>query len=443
MVTHRKNNYNFKEKGRFEVDISMKKSSVGDPFTIVPPAEKMVLFLRQHAGRETKPIVQPGDSVGCGQTIGENKEGDSISVPVHSPVNGKIIDIKKLKHPLSGLEELAVIIETASEGQNSSLSPLNPKDMSKEQLVQRVREAGIVGLGGASFPTHIKLTPNKKISHLIINAKESDANIACDFQLMVEKSRDVVTGILLIAQILDVNHITFASRTKEGEAPEFDRLLRENNIIIARIRPNYSVGSERLLVKEVLNKEIPSGKFPPDVGVVVHNIATAYAISRAVYNGEALISRGLTFYSKKTGGKNLWVRMGTPINHVLNFLGILSGEFERYVLGSIMMGPSISDPSLPVLKATSGVTAFTKEERDPYVDPLPCIRCGYCNIVCPVFIYPQLIMDAEKKGNVKGLRKLHVADCIECGLCSYVCPSQIKLTPYLTGGKRRIREKKE
>ncbi len=443
MVAHRKNDYNFKERGRFEVDISMKKTAVGDPFTIVPPAEKMVLFLRQHVGRETKPIVQPGDPVKCGQKIGEINEGDPWSVPVHSPVDGKIVTIKKLSHPLSGEEENAVIIETTSEGQNSSLSPLNPNDVSKEQLVERVREAGIVGLGGASFPTHVKLTPNKKLSHLIINAKESDSNIACDFRLMVEKSREVVNGILLIAKILDVTHITFASRTKEGQTPEFDELLRENNITIARIRPNYSVGSERLLVKEVLNKEIPSGKFPPDVGVVVHNIATALAISRAVYNGEALISRGLTFYSKKTGGKNLWVRMGTPINHVLSFLGMSSGEFERYVLGSIMMGPLVSDPSLPILKATSGITAFTREERDPYVNPLPCIRCAYCNIVCPVFIYPQLIMEAEKKGNVKALHKLHVVDCIECGLCSYVCPSRIKLTPYLVGGKRRIREKKE
>jgi electron transport complex protein RnfC len=257
---------------------------------------------------------------------------------------------------------------------------------------------------------------------------------------MTEKPKEIISGIKLMGKMLDVEDITFATRTQEGETPEFQSLLRQNGISMTKIRPCYSIGSERLLVKEVLGKELPSGKYPHDIGVIVHNVSTAYAVARAIDKGEPLVSRGLTFYSKKTGGKNLWVRMGTPIGYILTQLGLSPGDFDRIILGSIMMGSAIDDSQSPVLKATSGITAFSDSEPDPYKDPLPCIRCGYCNIVCPVEIYPQLIMEAEKKGKKKRLKNLHVEDCIDCGLCSYVCPSRIKFTKYLIGAKNRIRK---
>ncbi|MFO8018717.1 MAG: electron transport complex subunit RsxC [Promethearchaeia archaeon] len=431
--------HHFKENGGFEVDISMKMEAIDEPFQKVPPANEMIVFLRHHIGRETKPLVKQGQSVTFGQKIGGISEKEGMFVPVHSPVNGKVMDITEMKHPLSGKKESAVIIKTTSENEEAPLEPLDPKESTRNELLNRVKEAGIVGLGGAAFPTHLKLSMDKKVSHLIINAKESDPNIACDFRLMTEKPEEIVNGIKLMGKMLDVEDITFATRTREGETPKFGSMLMENGISMKRVRPCYSIGSERLLVKEVLGKEVPSGKYPHDVGVIVHNVSTAYAVARAIHKGEPLVSRGLTFYSKKTGGKNLWVRMGTPVGHILNHVGLSPSDFDRITLGSIMMGPGIDNSSSPVLKATSGVTAFTHREPDPYKDSLPCIRCGYCNTVCPVYIYPQLIMEAEKKGKRKRLKNLHVEDCINCGLCSYVCPSRIKFTKYLIGAKNRIR----
>ncbi|TFG00245.1 MAG: electron transport complex subunit RsxC [Promethearchaeota archaeon] len=433
-----KESHHFKEKGRFKLDLHMKMDAIDKPYKKVPPADKMVVFLRQNMGVETKPIVEVGESVKYGQKIGEYESGGPMVVPVHSPVEGTIMEIKKMEHPGSGKKENAILIKTISESDKPNLDPIQIEDATKEELLKRIREAGIVGLGGAAFPTHVKLSPNKKVSHLIINAKESDPNIACDFRLMKEKPKEIISGIIIMAKILMVEKIVFATRIHEEQLAEFDTLLKENNIEITRIHHNYSVGSEKLLVKEILNREVPCGKYPPDVGVVVHNISTAYAVSRAIEKGEPLVSRGLTLYSEKKGGQNLWVRMGTPISHILNYAGISPTEFNRIVLGSLMMGFTIPNSSYPTLKATSGITAFTQEQSDPYSDPLDCIRCGYCNIVCPVDIYPQMIMEAEKKGNAKMLKKLHVEDCIECGLCSYVCPSKIKFTKYLIGGKNRI-----
>ncbi len=435
--------HHFKEEGGFEMDISMKKGSIDDPFTEVPPADKMIVFLRQHIGKETKPLVEEGASVKYGQKIGDNQDAGPMVVPVHSPVNGTVEEIKKIKHPISMEQEKAVIIKTEDEGKEPYYNPIDPDKASRKELLDRMREGGIVGLGGASFPTHVKLSEERDISHLIINAKESDPNLACDVRLMMEKGEDMIKGIKLMAKMLQVNNIVFATRTKKGEVPKFERFLERNDINITRIRPNYSVGSERLLVKEVLDREVPSGEFPPAVGAVVHNVATAYAVSEAVIRGESLVSRGLTLYSKKTGGRNLWVRMGTPVSHVLQNLGTSPEIFDRIAIGSIMMGPTIPNPSYPIMKATSGITAFTHSESSPYEKQKACIRCGYCNTVCPVDIYPQMIMEAEKKNNIDRLKKLHVEDCIDCGLCSYVCPSDIKLTPYLRRGQSKVKKSKD
>ncbi|TXT53897.1 MAG: putative Electron transport complex subunit C [Promethearchaeota archaeon] len=447
MIFEREEKIDFIEKGGFKVDASMKLDGLDDSFTTIPPAENMIVFLRQHIGLENVPLVDKGDTVEYGQKIGDinksDKEGAKttppLAVPVHSPVDGKVVEMKKMRNPLSGEVENAIIIETTSESTNNPYDPMDPKTSSKEELLKRVREAGIVGLGGAAFPTYAKLS-QKNISTLIINAKESDPNIACDFRLMLEKPKEMVSGIKLMAKILEAERIIYATRTKQGETPELTKLLGQNSIEIVRIRPCYSLGSENLLVKEVLGKEVPSGKYPPSVGVLVHNVFTAYAVSRAIEEGEPLISRGITLYSPKTGAKNFWVRMGTPIEHILKFSGIRHENLSRVLLGSLFMGQAIPDPSYPILKATSAVTAFTKENPDPYESPLPCIRCGYCNSVCPVDIYPQLIMEAEKKKDAERLKKLHVEVCIDCGLCSYVCPSRIRFTKYLSGGKKRIRQ---
>jgi len=437
-----KNNQNFQEKGGFEVDITMKREAIEDSFTEVPPADKMKVFLSQCIGPKAKPLVEKGDEVKYGEKIGGKEEQGKMMVPVHSPVTGTIEEIKKIRHPLSGEKEEAVIIKTEDDKKESTYEPIDVEKASREELLDRVREAGIVGLGGAAFPTHVKLS-EEGISTLLINAKESDPNLASDVRLMMEKPEELIEGIKLMGRILDVDDIIFATRTEEGSTPKFEKLLRKNDVKIERVRPNYSVGSEILLVKEVLGKEVPSGEFPPSVGTVVHNVATAHAVAKAVKEGISLVSRGITFYSEKTGGKNLWVRMGTPIEHIFDFMDVSDHDFARVALGSIMMGPTVPYSSHPLLKATSGLTGFSKKEKDPYEEEKPCIRCGYCNTVCPVDIYPQMIMKAAKKDYIERLKNLDVLDCINCALCSYVCPSDIKLTPHLEKAQAEMRKIKE
>ncbi len=427
----------FQEEGGFEVDITMKREAIEDPFTEVPPADKMKVFLNQCVGPEAEPLVEEGDKVRYGEKIGGKEEQGEMLVPVHSPVNGTIEEIKKIRHPLSGEKENALIIKTEDAEEETTFEPIDVENASREELLKRVRDAGIVGLGGAAFPTHVKLS-EKGISTLLINAKESDPNLASDVRLMMEKPEELIEGIKLMGKILDVDDIIFATRTAEGSTPKFEKLLRENDVEIERVRPNYSVGSEKLLVKEVLGKEVPSGEFPPSVGTVVHNVATAHAVEKAVLEGKSLVSRGITFYSEETGGQNLWVRMGTPIQHIFDFMDVSDHSFARVALGSIMMGPTVPDTSYPLLKATSGLTGF--DRLDEYEREKPCIRCGYCNTVCPVDIYPQMIMKGAQKDDMKRLKNLDVLDCINCALCSYVCPSNIKLTPHLDKAQKKMRE---
>jgi len=441
MVNKERGHRRFKEKGGFELDLHMKREAIEDSFTEVPPADKMRVFLRQQIGPEPEPLVEEGSPVAYGEKIGGTIEDEDWSVPIHSPVNGRVKEIKNMVHPISGDEETAVIIETTDDEKEPFYDPMDPKQASRKDLLKRIRESGVVGLGGAVCPTHGKLMEAKdRVSHLIINAKESDPNVACDVRLMIEKPKELIDGIKLMGKILDVDNIVFATRTKEGEIPDFERYLEGEDIDVVRVRPNYSVGYGRLLVTEILDEEVPHHKHSVDIGALVHNVGTAYAISRAIRKGEPLVSRGLTYYSKDEGGKNLWVRTGTPVEHILDFVGASITDFERVALGSIMMGPSVSDPSTPVMKAHAGVTGFTEGEKHPYEDQTWCIRCGYCNTVCPVDIYPQLIMKAQKKGKKKRLKKLNSDACMDCGLCSFVCPARINFKPFLRRAKSEMWE---
>ncbi len=430
---HRK----FEENGGFELDLRMKREAIESPFEEVPPADEMTVFLRQHIGPECRPLVEEGDEVKYGQKIGGGEDLGWLMVPVHSPVDGTVKSIEKIEHPISGDEETAVIIKTENEEKRRVYEPLDPKEASRDELIQRIREAGIVGLGGAVFPTHAKLDEAKgEVSTLIINAKESDPNVACDVRLMVERPREMIDGIKLMAYIIGADDIVFATRTQEGELPEFEKHIeRERNIRIARVRPNYSIGYGRLLITEILGDVVPHNKHSTDIGALVHNVLTAYAISRAIRKGEPLVSRGLTYYSQDIRGRNLWVRNGTPVGHIFDYLGESPSKFERVALGSIMMGPAIPDTSTPLLKAHAGVTGFTEDEPHPYEHQTWCIRCGYCNTVCPVDIYPQMIMKAQKKGKTKRLKKLNPDTCMDCGLCSFVCPARINFKPHLRKAK--------
>jgi electron transport complex protein RnfC len=418
----------YEEKQGFKIDAEMKLDLEKDPFEEIPPPPVATVFLDQHVGSPGKPLVKEGDRVLTGQKITEGEE--ALTLPVHSPITGRVTGFVELRHPISGSMKQAVIIEAEGE-EGWLLMEKYPdfKSLTVQEIIGRVREAGIVGLGGAAFPAHIKLSRGADVDHLIINAKESDPNLACDVRLVLERPEELINGIEIMAHALEVEQVIFATRTEEGELHQFEKFLKERGIKIAHIRPSYSVGSERLLVRELLGREVPADQFPPDVGVVVHNVATCLATTEAVVEGKPLISRGITFYSRKTGGKNLWVRMGTPVEHILNYMGISSESIDRVVLGSIMMGKGAPDLRTPLVKCFAGVVALTSDEHTPYENPYPCIRCGYCDAICPVDIYPSLLLEALEKGKTETLDILNIDSCIDCNLCSYVCPSSIRVNP--------------
>ncbi len=425
--------YRFWERGGFAVDASVKLGGDERAFETVPDPALCVVFLQQHIGAPNVPVVEPGDEVMEGQKLGDSSE--PMGVPVHAPVAGRILKIDMAHHPVKEAPGEAVFIERAESSRSPERLPgfsLDQLDQAApEALVQAVREAGVVGLGGAAFPAHVKLAFREKATHLIVNAKESDPNVACDVRLKKERPDEIVAGIRAMMRMLEPQETIFATRAEAGAFPELEAQLRAWGIRIAHIRSSYSVGSDKLLVKELLGKEVPCGAYPPDVGAVVHNVFTAFAVARALFHGEPLVARGMTLVARKTGPRNLWVKVGTPVDDVLRHVGVDPSDVQRLTLASLMMGGAIPHAQVPVVKATAGISVFGPEERSPYERERACIRCGYCNMVCPVRIYPVLIMEAMKRGRTANLTKLHAEDCIDCGLCSYVCPSSIKLTRYL------------
>ncbi len=434
--------YHFQERGGFTVDATVKRGAENIAFQPVPDPETCVVLLRQHIGTPNEPLVSPGDEVVEGQKIGDSEE--RMCVPVHAPVSGKVKKICKVYH--SGLKEPAEAVFIERTAEEKSPERLPTFDLSRLEatdpvaLVAAVREAGVVGLGGAAFPAHVKLSFKDKTTHLVINAKESDPNVACDVRLKRERPEELVAGIRAMAHMLEPKEIIFATRAERGEFPELEERLKVAGIDLVHIRPSYSVGSDKLLVKELLGREVPCGSYPPDVGAVVHNVFTAYAVARGLFAGEPLVSRGITVISRKTGPLNLWVKMGTPVGDVLQHVGVAPDSVQRLAVASMLMGEALPHPDVPLVKATAAISAFGPEERSPYERERACIRCGYCNMVCPVSIYPVLIMEAEKRGLVGRLRKLHAEDCIDCGLCSYVCPSVIKLTGYLRRAMAAVKQ---
>jgi len=437
----RRDRYRFNEAGGFAVDATIKRGGEDAPFQTVPDPDLCIVFLKQHAGAPNESLVGPGDTVVEGQKIGASKE--AMSVPVHAPVGGRVLKIEDTYHPVAGGPAPAVFIERSEDaGPPVRLPAVEPEaldDTARAELLAAVREGGVVGLGGAAFPAHVKLGMRDKVTRLVINAKESDPNVACDVRLKQERPADIVAGIQAMARMLGPNEIVFATRAEPGAFPELEARLAKAGVSVAHIRPSYSVGSDKLLVKELFGLEVPCGAYPPDVGVVVHNVFTAYAVARALFAGEPLVSRGLTLISRETGPINLWVKVGTPLRHVLMHVGLDPAAYERLAIASMLMGQTVPNPDVPMLKATAGICAFGPDEPSPYAKQLPCIRCGYCNLVCPVGIYPVLIMEAEKREDMRRMKKLHAEDCIDCGLCSYVCPSAIKLTGHLRRAMTAVR----
>ncbi|MBZ4650557.1 RnfABCDGE type electron transport complex subunit C [Thermosipho africanus Ob7] len=396
------------------------------PIKKAPLPEKVIVFMQQHAGAPAKPVVQVGDEVKTGQVIGE--PSGFVSAYVHSPVTGKVVEVKKISNIIFGKAVDAVIIERESEDDWELLPHGDFEKFSKEELLDIIQKAGIVGLGGAMFPTHIKLNPpkDKKIDTLIINGAECEPYLTIDHRMMLEKHEEILLGIEIVKKILNVKNVYIGIEDNKIDAINLLNDKWRGKVTVVPLKTKYPQGAEKQLIYAVTKRSVPRGGLPLDVGVVVQNVSTMYAIKEAVIDGKPLIERGLTLTGeaiKKPG--NWWIRIGTPISWIVDNLGegFKEGLEEiKVLMGGPMMGIPINNIETPIVKGNNGITSIVPHEQKSTF----CIRCSYCVNVCPMGLQPYLLDLLGKKKRYDEAASIGLMDCIECGSCTYICPAKIE-----------------
>jgi len=402
--------------------------------------------MSQHTGAPAEPTVKRGDRVSAGQVIG--LASGFISANVHSPVAGKVSDIGRYPHPLGG-EALAVVIKPDGEGEERDFrEPVrDPERLSPGEAVNMVKEAGIVGLGGAAFPTHVKLSPpaGKKIDTVILNGAECEPYLTADHRLMVERPEDVIAGLVIARKILGAERSFVAiEANKPDAAREISRAGRKAGGVQVRLLPvRYPQGGEKQLIFAVTGRRVPPPPgLPMDVGCLVLNVGTAVAIYEAVRFGKPLIERVIT----ATGGGfprpgNFKVKIGTPLGAVIEACGGLKDDTAKVVFGGPMMGLTQHSDQVPVIKGTSGVLALSWSETRIEKEAA-CIHCGRCVDACPMNLIPTTIASLVDGEMWEEAESYHVLSCIECGSCAYVCPARIKLVQRFKYAKSVIQSRR-
>ena len=405
--------------------------------------KKAFIVLSQHFGKACSPVVAVKDYVLTGQKIASADSG--IFSPIHSSVSGNVVSIKDCPHPTLGRYK-AVIIENDFKDEHikDELSaPKRKQEIEKipnETLKNLIFEAGIVGLGGAGFPTHIKLSPPKPVDSFILNGAECEPCLTADSRLMQENAYEIIQGMDIVMRILNIKNGFVAIEDNKPEAiKKMQGIIKNTNYELEILKSNYPQGGEKQLIKSVLNREVPSAGLPFDVGVVVHNVATVFAIYEAIYKNKPLYERIITVTgSCLENPMNLKVRIGTTIKEVIDECGSLKEEPLKVIMGGPMMGVAQYSLDSPVIKGTSGIILLSKKEVK-IEDEKFCIRCGRCIEYCPVGLMPSLINLATLKEEWELAKIYGALDCNECGLCSYVCPSKIDLVQSIKYAKLRIK----
>jgi electron transport complex protein RnfC len=412
-----------------------------------PLPKRVILSLSQHTGAPSEPLVKNGDLVKTGQLIAKGK--GFISSSLHSSISGKIIAVEDQIHPVLGRFE-AIVVESDGRDEKGFSGPQREvPTLSAEEIRDIVRDAGIVGLGGAAFPTHVKLSPpqSKKIDTLIINGAECEPFLSCDHRIMLEKSKEIILGIHLLSRALGVKDVLIGVEGNKLDAIEalgsaiFMVKGEGCKIRVVRLKTRYPQGGEKQLIKTLLKREVPSGGLPMDIGCVVNNVQTVFALYEAVYFGKPLYERVISVSGKfLSKPRNLLARVGTPIKNLLEFCGLGAKENAyKVIMGGPMTGVAQYDMGSPVLKGTSGILVLErklKEEKES-----DCIRCSRCIEACPAGLMPCMIGAGAKNNRFDIAASYDPFDCIECGSCSYVCPSRIELVQLIKLAKVKLKKK--
>ena len=402
------------------------------------PAE-VVIPLSQHIGAPAKACVEEGAEVLMGQRIGE--PAGFISAAVHASVSGKVKAVEP-RVGMMGVEVLSVVIDNDGEDRPAERSGLGDawSDASPDEIKEKIGQAGIVGMGGATFPTMVKLSPPaaKPIDTVILNGAECEPMLTADHRLMLESPEDVVRGLQIVLKVLGAKSGFNGVEENKPEAIEILRKAAPKGIEVVPLKVKYPQGAEKQLISACLGRSVPSMGLPMDVGVVVHNVGTAKAISDAVVLGKPLFERVVTISgSAVEKPANLLVRVGTPISEVISFLGGAKGDLGKLIVGGPMMGFAQRTDAAAVTKGTSGILLFSNDEINTD-EPLPCIRCGRCIRACPMRISPTDIATFSRLRMAEEAEAADALDCMECGTCAYGCPSGIPLVQEIRLGKATI-----
>lgn len=418
-----------------------KNCSNGVPIAAMPLLPRYVVPLRQHIGTPAHPLVAPGDTVLRGQMIAA--ADGYVSTAVHAPTSGRIVAVAPhvIAHP-SGLAEPCIVIESDGRDEAIEFQPLDWQNLDPSALRNRIRDAGLAGLGGAVFPSHIKLNPGPgKIDTLVVNGAECEPWITCDDRLMREHAAGVIQGIEVMRHMLGARVVLIGIEDNKPEAIAAMRAAAPANFEVASVPTLYPSGSGKQLVQILTGVETPTGGRTNDVGIQVFNVGTAYALHRAVEFGEPMLSRIATVTGHVARPGNFEVRIGTPVADLLAAAGGMLPGASGQLVGGPMMGFDLEDEAAPMTKAMNCIIVKSPELFPPRPLAMPCIRCGACARACPAALQPFEIYWFSRAKDFGKAQSYDLFDCIECGCCSYVCPSHIPLVDYFRFAKSEIWER--
>lgn len=415
-----------------------KELSEGAGLVRFPTPEEIVIPLSQHAGAPANALVQAGDSVKVGQKIGEC--AGFISGNVHSSVSGTVLAVEDRLHPTKGGKVLSVVIK--NDGKDTPAESVKPnkslEELTPDEIVEIVKEAGIVGMGGAGFPTSVKLKPGKPIDAVLLNGCECEPLLTADHQVLLNYADEVIYGLKAMMKAVDAPKGIIVIEDNKPDAIELltAKTAELEGIEVVTARTKYPQGAEKMLIKRVMGRQVPSGGLPADVGCVVGNVSTAKAISDAIQCGMPLVERVVTVTGEKIRKPgNFIVKIGTPIKALVDYCGGAVDDDVIFKSGGPMMGIDLPELNVPVIKATNGVIAIEPDVSQE----VSCIKCGRCVDVCPMELSPLYFSKYADAENWQGMKDKNVMDCIECRSCEYICSSKIPLVKKIKAGKNAVR----
>ena len=415
------------------------------PIEKLPPPARVVIPMSMHIGAPCKPCVAVGDTVTVGQRVGE--PAAFVSAPVHASISGKVVAVEPRIH-FSGVPVMSVVIENDF---NDTICPdihpvEKPNELSAEELSEIIKNAGIVGMGGATFPTHVKISSGLgKVDTVIINASECEPYITSDHRFLLEYPEEVIGGATILARVFGVDRVHIGVEANKQNAAELLRLKIEEAkapVVVEVLHTRYPQGAEKQLCQSITGRQVPPGALPAAIGCAVFNTVTTAAIYRAVYTGMPVTHRVVTVSGSGVNEpKNLECPIGTPISELLDACGGVKKSTFKILMGGPMMGHAQYEMDAPIGKGTNAILAFCEDEERTVEHPA-CIRCGKCMSVCPMKLQPVFMYQYERAGMLQELEDAHVMDCMECGACTYICPGRLHLVQAFRAGKQKINNAK-